>query len=48
MILSFLIVLATYVQNIFESVPILFLNGQAGTGKSQTGISCLSYHAMVL
>ena len=33
-----LIVLATYVQNIFESVPILFLNGQAGTGKSQTGI----------
>ena len=33
-----LTVLATYVQNIFESVPILFLNGQAGTGKSQTGI----------
>lgn len=33
-----LIVLATYVQNVFESVPILFLNGQAGTGKSQTGI----------
>ncbi len=33
-----LTVLATYVQNVFESVPILFLNGQAGTGKSQTGI----------
>ena len=31
-------VLATYVQNVFESVPIIFLNGQAGTGKSQTGI----------
>ena len=33
-----LTVLATYVQNVFESVPLLFLNGQAGTGKSQTGI----------
>ena len=33
-----LTVLATYVQNIFESVPLIFLNGQAGTGKSQTGI----------
>lgn len=33
-----LTVLATYVQNIFESVPLLFLNGPAGSGKSQTGI----------
>lgn len=31
-------VLTTYVQNIFESVPLLFLNGPAGSGKSQTGI----------
>lgn len=30
--------IATYVQNIFESVPIIFLNGRAGSGKSQTGI----------
>ena len=33
-----LTVLATYIQNIFESVPLLFLNGPAGSGKSQTGI----------
>ena len=33
-----LTVIATYVQNIFESVPIIFLNGRAGSGKSQTGI----------
>ena len=32
-------VLTTYVQNIFDSVPILFLNGAAGTGKSQTGVA---------
>lgn len=27
----------TYVQSVFESVPLLLLNGPAGTGKSQTG-----------
>lgn len=45
-----LTVLATYVQNIFESVPLLFLNGPAGSGKSQTGIvmSKLSCNATVI
>jgi hypothetical protein len=27
----------TYVQTVFDSVPLLFLNGPAGSGKSQTG-----------
>ena len=31
-------VFVTYIQNIFESVPIIFLNGPAGSGKSQVGI----------
>lgn len=32
-----LTVLVTYVQVVFESVPLILMNGAAGTGKSQTG-----------
>ena len=35
-ILTF-IVPVTYAQSVFRSVPLVFLNGPAGTGKSQTG-----------
>ena len=32
-----LTVLVTYVQSVFEAVPLILLNGPAGSGKSQTG-----------
>jgi len=32
-----LVVPVTYVQRVFDSVPLIFLNGPAGSGKSETG-----------
>lgn len=45
-----LTVMLSYVQNIFKSVPYIYLNGAAGTGKSQTGkiVSLLSFNAVLI